>query len=115
MADEEEHGEPEGSPAEAAPAPTEHHAGLAERLEESRRTFQPGLWLRLVIGGGTLVYLVLFVGLNTHKVKVSFVFGDTHVSLIWVVLLSGALGVVLGVLSSQLHRFRRRRRESAKR
>ncbi len=97
-----------------AAAPRAQHEGLVERLEEGRRTFQPGLWLRLILGGGTLVYLVLFIGLNTRKVKVSFVFGETRVSLIWVVLLSGALGLVLGVLASQLHRFRRRHRGQAK-
>lgn len=88
----------------------ERHESFAERLEETKRTFQPGLWLRLVVGGAALVYLALFVVLNTNKVKVSFVFGSTHVSLIWVILLAVALGLVVGMLASQLHRFRRRRR-----
>jgi uncharacterized integral membrane protein len=104
------------TPAEPSPAETpEKHETLVERLEESRRTFQPGLWLRLVVGGGAIVYLTLFVALNTRKVKVSFVFGETHVSLIWVILLAVALGLVVGTLSSQLHRFRRRKRPNAKR
>jgi NhaP-type Na+/H+ or K+/H+ antiporter len=41
---------------------------------------------------------------------VSFVFVSTRVSLIWVILLSLAVGIVLGVLASQLHRHRHRRR-----
>jgi uncharacterized integral membrane protein len=98
-------------PDETPPAPpAEAHSSLAERLEEGRRTFQPGLWLRLGIAGAAVAYVVLFVALNTNRVKVSFVFSDTHVSLIWVILLSVALGLVVGVLLSQLHRFRRRRR-----
>ena len=78
------------------------------RNREGAKSFQPGLWLRLLPAGAALVYLVLFIGLNTHRVKVSFVFSSTRVSLIWVVLLSGALGLLVGVLLSQLYRFRRR-------
>ena len=44
------------------------------------------------------IYLLLFVVLNTKHVKVSFVFASTRVSLIWVILLSLAVGIVLGVL-----------------
>jgi uncharacterized integral membrane protein len=48
--------------------------------------------------------------LNTRHVPVKFVFATTRVSLIWVILLSLAAGVVLGVLLSQLHRRRMRKR-----
>jgi len=82
-------------------------ARLGKR-REGARSFQPGLWLRLLPAGAAVVYLAFFIGLNTHHVKVSFVFSSTHVSLIWVVLLSGALGLLVGVLLSQLYRFRRR-------
>jgi len=40
---------------------------------------------------------------------VRFVFDSTRVSLIWVIVLSVLIGIVLGVLLSQLHRFRSRR------
>jgi uncharacterized integral membrane protein len=83
--------------------------GLAARLEEKRQTYQPGLWLRLVAVSAMGLYALLFVVLNTRRVKVSFVFASTRVSLIWVVLLSLAVGVALGVLLSQLHRRRQRR------
>jgi uncharacterized membrane protein affecting hemolysin expression len=43
-------------------------------------------------------------------VNVDFVFTSPRVSLIWVILLSLGAGVVLGVLLSQLHRRRQRRR-----
>ena len=86
---------------------------LAKR-REGARSFQPGLWLRLLPAGAAVVYLAFFIGLNTHHVKVSFVVASTRVSLIWVVLLSGALGIVLGVLLSQLYRFRRRAAHAAK-
>ena len=83
--------------------------GIGAKLEEGRQTFQPGLWSRLIGMGVVGVYLLLFVVLNTRHVKVSFVFASTRVSLIWVILLSLAAGLVLGVLASQLHRYRMRR------
>ena len=54
--------------------------------------------------------MLAFVVLNTRGVKVSFVFGSTHVSLIWVILLALGAGLVLGLLLSQLHRHRQSRR-----
>ena len=92
---------------ETAP-PEKTSPSLVERIEEGRRTFQPGLWTRLVAIGVVTVYLLLFVVLNTRRVRVDFVVASTRVSLIWVILLNLAAGVVLGVLLSQLHRHRRR-------
>jgi len=78
--------------------------GLSARLERTRQTYQLGLWSRLIAIAAIGVYALLFVVLNTHRVKVSFVFASTRVSVIWVILLSLGVGVVLGVLLSQLHR-----------
>jgi uncharacterized integral membrane protein len=88
----------------------EERPGLTQRLEEGRQTFQPGLWSRLIGIAVVGVYALLFVVLNTRHVRVRFVFASTKVSLIWVILLSLAVGVTLGVLLSQLHRHRQRRR-----
>jgi uncharacterized integral membrane protein len=84
--------------------------GLGERLEEGRQTFQPRLWAQLAVIGLVALYAILFVVLNTRHVKVSVVVTSTRVSLIWVILLSLGVGLVLGVLASQLHRRRDRRR-----
>ncbi len=94
---------------EAAP-PEETSPSLVQRMDEGRRTFQPGLWARLIVIGVVAIYLLLFVVLNTKHVRVHFVIGSTRVSLIWVILLSLAAGVVLGVLLSQIHRYRRRQK-----
>ena len=82
--------------------------GLTQRLEEGRRTFQPGLWSRLVVIGAIGIYVLFFVVLNTRDVKLSLVFGTTHVSLIWAILLPLAAGIAIGVLLSQMHRRRGR-------
>jgi uncharacterized integral membrane protein len=72
-------------------------------------TFQPRLWL--TIGGLLLVlaYMVAFVVANSDNVKVSFVFYSTRTSLIWLILLSAVVGLVGGILLSQLMRRRGRR------
>ena len=87
------------------------HESLGARLEEGRQTFQPGLWSRLIVLAVVGIYLLLFVVLNTHTVKINFVVVSTRVSLVIAILLSLAAGVVLGVLLSQLHRYRMRRRQ----
>ena len=108
MADERPPDEP--APDQAAHEPASKEPGLLDRLEEGRQTFQLGLWSRLIAIGVVALYVLLFVVLNTRHVPVKFVFDSTRVSLIWVILLSLAAGVVLGVLLSQLYRHRRRKR-----
>jgi uncharacterized integral membrane protein len=55
-----------------------------------------------------LIYAILFVVLNAHRVKVSFVFFSTRTSLIFVLLLSLAVGFVLGSVGPRLYRRRQR-------
>jgi len=93
---------------EGAP-PDDTSPSLAERIGEGRRTFQPALWAWLIAIGVVAIYLLLFVVLNTRRVRIDFVVSSTRVSLIWAILLNLAAGIVLGVLLSQFHRYRRRR------
>lgn len=75
---------------------------------ETRETFQPRLWF--IVGGLVLIvaYLVAFIAENTKTVTIHFVFYSAHTSVIWVILLSLAIGLVGGVLVSQLERRRGR-------
>jgi uncharacterized integral membrane protein len=73
------------------------------------RHWQPRLYLRIVVLGLLVVYAIAFVLENNKQTHVHFVLGTARASLIWVVLLSVGLGLVLGVLLSQLYRRRRRR------
>jgi uncharacterized integral membrane protein len=103
----------EAASPEAAASNKEHRKpGLRRRFERGSQTFQPALWSRLIVVGVAAVYALLFVVLNTRKVRIDFVFVSTRASLIWVILLCLGVGVVLGVLLSQLHRHRMRKRES---
>lgn len=79
--------------------------------EQAKRERTPWLqWVQLGAIGVVGLYALLFIVLNTHRAKVSFVFGSSRILVIWVILLSLAVGLVLGVLLSQLHRRRQRRR-----
>jgi uncharacterized integral membrane protein len=84
---------------EAPDAPDEAHP---ERQLGERRVFT-----RLVILGVVIAYAVAFVLENRKDVRVHFVFAKTTVSLIWLILLSLALG---GLAARLLPLYRRRRR-----
>jgi uncharacterized integral membrane protein len=73
--------------------------------------YQPRLYLRLLLIGLVAAYAIAFVLENDSHVHVHFVFGTARISQIWLILLSVGLGLVLGVLLSQLYRRRRRRRD----
>ena len=75
--------------------------------EPARRERTP--WVQLTAIGIVAVYTLLFIVLNTHRAKVSFVFASARISVIWVILLSLAVGFVLGVLGARLNRRRKRR------
>ena len=84
------------------PVPPEE--GEAERAPGERKVFARLVVLLLVVA-----YAVAFVLENRKQVNVHFVFVTARVSLIWLILLSIALGVVGGRLLPQLYRRRRRR------
>jgi uncharacterized integral membrane protein len=77
---------------------------------EIQETWQPKLYLRLIVLGLLLAYVIAFVLENRRSVHVHFVFVTASLSLIWALLLSLALGILAGMLLAQLDRRRRRRR-----
>ena len=73
-------------------------------------------WL-FVLSFVTLAVLVLLVALiasNTRHVTVSWVFGTSLVSLVWLVVFAAVLGWLLGLLVGALFRWRTRRRDPSK-
>jgi uncharacterized integral membrane protein len=65
-----------------------------------------------LIGLGLLVaFVVAFVIENSKRISVHFVFGTARTRVIWLILLSLALGLIAGLLLPQLGR-RRRRKQS---
>jgi uncharacterized integral membrane protein len=76
---------------------------------ETRETFQPRLWA-IVIGLILIAaYVIAFIAENTKSVGVHFVFFTAHTSVIWLILLSLLIGILGGLLLSQLYRRSRRK------
>jgi uncharacterized integral membrane protein len=78
----------------------------AARIDEH---WQPRLYARWILLALVVAYAIAFILENGRHINVHFVFHTTSVSLIWVILLSLALGLVGGILLAQLDRRRRRR------
>jgi uncharacterized integral membrane protein len=79
---------------------------MEAREREFERNWQPRLWLMLALLILLAAYLIAFVIGNSDEASVNFIFGTATTSLIWVILLSVLVGLIAGVLLSQLHRRR---------
>ena len=71
-------------------------------------SWQPKLWALLLALLLLLSYVIAFVVKNDDSVGIDFVFASTTASLIWLIVVSLAIGVLAGVLLSQLYRRRLR-------
>src|SRR4051812_46138264 len=100
MRSDEESPQPGGPGEEGAPE---------ETADEGIRQWQPRLYLKLLLLLLVIAYVIAFALENNKDVHLHFVLGTARVSLIWLILLSLGLGLLLGVLLSQLYRRRRRR------
>jgi uncharacterized integral membrane protein len=69
--------------------------------------FQPRLWLIIVGLSAMVLYLLAFIVMNDKQIEIEFVFFTATLSLIWAMVLMVGLGVLGGVLLSQLYRRRR--------
>ena len=56
-----------------------------------------------------LVLLVILIAQNTHSVRVGWVFGHSHLSLVVLILFAAILGWLLGIATSVLFQRRTRR------
>ena len=92
-------------PVPPAPRPT---APEPVPAEDQPSTWQVGLYLKIGLLLFAIAYSIAFVAQNTDRIKIDFVFWTANVRLIWEILLLLALGLVGGVLLSQLYRHRRR-------
>src|SRR4051812_28917514 len=76
--------------------------------EDRAATFQPWLYIKIGLLLIVIAYAIAFVVKNTRQIKIDFVFTDANVRVIWTILLLLAIGVISGMLISQLYRHRRR-------
>lgn len=99
----------DAAPTEAAPPPPAARPEPSPvHGEDQPSTWQPLLYLKIAGLLAAIAYSIAFVASNTGTIKVDFVFWTANVTLIWEILLLLALGLVGGILLSQLHRHRRR-------
>lgn len=75
---------------------------------ETRDTFQPKLWATVAALVLIAAYVIAFIAENDAEVDVHFVLFTAHTSVIWLIVLSLGIGIVGGLLLSQLYRRRRR-------
>jgi uncharacterized integral membrane protein len=82
---------------------------MSERpsTETRKRSIKPYILIAVMIVVFTC--LTAFTLANTQQVRVSFVVAETDTSLILVMLVSAALGLVLGILGTALLRHRHHR------
>jgi uncharacterized integral membrane protein len=97
-------GIPEPSPAPAAPPVSEPKP----EKEKQPSTWQPVLYLKLALLLFVIGYSIAFVVENSRQINIDFVFATAKVRLIWEILLLLAIGILGGILVSQLYRNRRR-------
>jgi len=76
---------------------------------ELRDHWQPLLYARLIALVLLVAYAIAFVLENRGTVGVHFVLATARVSLVWLILLALAVGLLGGILLGQLERRRRRR------
>lgn len=101
---------------EAAPP---HQDQPATELVEPRRDrlrrhgHRTGLYAWAFALVALLVVLIALVVANTRQVKLSWVFGNGHASLVWIILAAAVLGWLVGILTSVAFRRRTRRRRPA--
>ncbi len=92
------------------PAP-QGESSLARAGREAHRVW---LYVASILAAVALVFLVALIVGNTRVVKVSWVFGSSRVSLVWLVLFAAILGFVLGLALGIAIRWRTHRRHSTR-
>ena len=90
---------------ESAPVSTSTEVTAPEF--EHEEPWQPQLWSKLILLLALVGYGIALVIANSSKVKISFLFMSVKVSLIWMILLCLGIGLISGVLISQMYRHRK--------
>jgi len=98
----------ETAPAAAPAAPSAPGLSRVERARLHGRRIRVYSWALLLIAA--VVVIVALIVSNTRQVKVSWVFGHSHASLVWLVIIPAIVGWFAGVASAFLLRRRVRAR-----
>ena len=100
-----------GSPTDRPPDAVGGEAAAVETrgARFSRKAHRARLYFYAGAAVVILVFLIALVLANTGRVRVSWVFGASSVSLVWLVLFAAILGLLLGMVLGALFHWRTRR------
>jgi uncharacterized integral membrane protein len=90
--------------------PEQSDPGAAPSQDPLRRSRTSGAWVSVVALAALLLLLVIFIGQNTQKVQVSFLFWDGHAPLAVSLLVAALIGILLAVVAGSLRILQLRRR-----
>ena len=99
-------------------SPPQQESPRLERAERRgdrlrRHGHRTGLYTLAFSLVALLVILIALAVANTRQVRLSWVAGSGHASLVWVIVASAVLGWLLGIVTSVVFRLRTRRRGSS--
>ena len=95
------------------PSPTPETEPVEPRGTRLRRHgHRTALYAWAVALIGLLVIVIALAVANTRQVKLSWLVGSSHASLVWIILATAVLGWLLGIATSVVFRLRTRRQHS---
>jgi uncharacterized integral membrane protein len=98
-------------PAATVPAvsPAQPATARETRRDRSlRKAHRTRLHTYAIAGVAIVAYLIALAGSNTAHVKINWVFGTSHISLVWLVLFAAILGWLLGLAATAAFHWRTR-------
>jgi uncharacterized integral membrane protein len=95
------------SPPEPEPAPVQPVETRRDSLGRHAHRARLYTWSFVLVAA--LVVLVALILSNTRQVRLSWVFGTTHASLVWIILATAVVSWLLGLATSIVFRRRTRR------
>jgi uncharacterized integral membrane protein len=78
-----------------------------------RHGHRAGLYTWAFVSVALLVVVIALAVANTRQVKLSWVAGSSHASLVWIILAAAVLGWLLGIVTGIVFRLRTRRKRAA--
>ena len=101
-------------PPDTAPEPNQQQAPAppneSRREQLGRRLAQARLYTGAIAFVALIALLIVLISVNTRHVKLSWAFGSTRASLVWIVLATAVIGWLLGITTAVVFRRRTRRR-----
>ena len=99
-------GDPDDAAEQASPAIATQSETRGEHFR--RKALRTRLHGYAIVAVVVVAFLIALAASNTAQVKVSWVFGTSHVSLVWLVLCAALLGWLLGIVITAAFHWRTR-------